>query len=98
MQPEHGGRIILRRLDVNAEAARYSFEALTNERVWSGLAEVIRAEGSVKLGQWKDDAAPPEWLCELARSALRVAWRGSNEASRWPQRITRWRLENTARG
>lgn len=94
MRPEHGGRIVLRRIEVRAEQARYAFEASTKDCAWSGQAEVDRTDGTVRFAAWQEDAAP-EWLCDLAKSVLRVAWRNS-ESGRWPQRLARWRSEPTS--
>jgi hypothetical protein len=88
MQPRHGGRIVLRLLAVTERCAQYDVELFEPERGWSGKAEVLLSAGAVEFSGFS--SKPPQWLCDLARTALRTLFRNHKEEG-WPRRIARWR-------
>ncbi|MET0410011.1 MAG: hypothetical protein ABW217_01880 [Polyangiaceae bacterium] len=94
MQTLHGGRFGLRLIEATPERARYQLELSTPDGEWSTLVSVQSADGVLTLGEWS--SAPPPWLEQYARAALRDAWRGHGERG-WPRRLQRWRAPPTAR-
>lgn len=91
MRPDHGGRVALRLTEAAQERVRYTADFATAEGEWRLEAQVRVDDGQVHL-ETPPDAAPPEWLRNMARTALRAAWRGrASAAAPWPRRITRWR-------
>jgi hypothetical protein len=101
MSVENGGRIELRLGAWSAESAEYEANLQTAHSRWRATARVgALAAGKVEFGAWRadsDDAdapsAPPPWLSDDARAALKAALRTSQAEGRWPRRIARWRAE-----
>jgi hypothetical protein len=102
MTPENGGRIELKLAMSSGDAAEYEAHLQTASRGWRALVQVgAGAPGKqVVFGAWSPTepgeptgAAPPDWLTEDARAALKAALRTSQTEGRWPRRITRWRPE-----
>lgn len=92
MQPENGGRFVVKLLDEDASRARFAVELATPAGVWSSEAAVGASDGSIAWQSWAGAGAPPEWLRHYAHAALRTAWRQHGEQG-WPRRLTRWRAE-----
>jgi hypothetical protein len=100
MNPENGGRIELRLRDSSSVAARYEAILQTAAGIWRADVQVGAAlSKQVEFGAWSgveaSSAAPPEWLTDDARAALKAALRTSQAEGRWPRRLTRWRPESS---
>ena len=98
MSPENGGRIELRLGNNSGDAAEYEALLQVASSSWRGVVQVGSAVSKqVQFGAWACEAttaaAPPEWLTDDARAALKAALRTSQAEGRWPRRITRWRPE-----
>jgi hypothetical protein len=98
MTPENGGRIELRLGKSSGEAAEYEALLKVASSTWRGVVQVGSAIiKQVQFGAWVAEsttaAAPPDWLTDDARAALKAALRTSQAEGRWPRRITRWRPE-----
>ncbi len=93
MRPDHGGRFVLRLDGEYAECLDYELALYVPDAEWRTRARLLRVDGSVALDPWPGEPAPPSWLCDAARAALRTAWRGchTDPAASWPRRLTRWR-------
>jgi hypothetical protein len=96
METRHGGRFGLRLVDAAPDCARYTLTLSTADGEWSGSVRVSAPDGSLAIDDWQAPSAPPAWLEQYARAALRDAWRGHTERG-WPRRIQRWRAPPTAR-
>jgi hypothetical protein len=96
MQTLHGGRFGLRLIEATPERAQYQLELSTPDGEWSARVSVQSADGVLTLGEWPGPSAPPTWLEQYARAALRDAWRGHAERG-WPRRLQRWRAPPAAR-
>jgi hypothetical protein len=97
MTPENGGRIELRLGTSTADSAEYEAHLQTASSSWRTAVQVGGANKHVAFGAWSSAepsaSAPPDWLTEDARAALKAALRTSQTEGRWPRRITRWRPE-----
>jgi hypothetical protein len=89
VEPSAGGRVTLRLVTSDAERAEYAGEIIAGDLTWASRARVSVPDGAIELSHDRDD--PPEWLVSIARSALRVAWRGTRAGASFPRRINRWR-------
>jgi len=92
----NGGRFGLRLIDATPERAAYQLDLSTPAGDWSTRVTVQSADGTLELGDWPAASAPPAWLEQYARAALRDAWRGHAERG-WPRRLQRWRSPPSAR-
>ncbi|HTM44555.1 MAG TPA: hypothetical protein VL137_06345 [Polyangiaceae bacterium] len=79
---------MLRLLAVSEQCAQYDVELFEPEHSWSGRAEVSLSAGAVEFGGFSSQ--PPQWLSDLARTALRTLFR-NHQTEGWPRRIARWR-------
>jgi hypothetical protein len=99
MTPENGGRIELKLATSSADTAEYEAHLQTARSSWRTTVQVgASAPGKqVAFGAWSPSepsaVAPPDWLTDDARAALKAALRTSQTEGRWPRRITRWRPE-----
>jgi hypothetical protein len=99
MTPENGGRIELKLGTSSGDTAEYEAYLQTASCSWRAAVQVgAGAQGKqVAFGAWSASepsaAAPPDWLTDDARAALKAALRTSQTEGRWPRRITRWRPE-----
>jgi hypothetical protein len=96
MSPKNGGKIELKLDTSNPSAARYLTLLETPHGSHSGSAQVGEGAGAKQVDfAWSEPAgaAPPEWLLDDARAALKAALRSAQGTGRWPRRITRWRPE-----
>jgi len=97
MQPETGGRFSLSLEGQNETRVRYALTLATARHEWHAHASVATADGGVETSGWTGGGgAPPAWLLQYARAALRSAWHQHRELG-WPKRLTRWR-DQPARG
>jgi hypothetical protein len=71
----------------------YRMSLTTAEAQWIGTAQVGRSDGAVRIET--PGEPPPRWLADFVRQLLRTSWnaRRGEDASPWPERITRWRDE-----
>lgn len=90
MQPDTGGRFSLRLCDDDATHARYAVTVATPSAEWAAQALVTIADGAIDFSAWRGENAPPPWLVQYARAALRSTWRAHSDQG-WPRRLTRWR-------
>jgi hypothetical protein len=90
MQPDTGGRFNLLLLAHDPVRAGYALTLTTAAAEWSTEASVSITDGDVQYGTWRGHGAPPTWLLQYARAALRTAWHAHHEQG-WPRRLTRWR-------
>jgi hypothetical protein len=97
MSPKNGGKIELKLETSSASAATYAALLQTSSSSHAGNARVGEGAGPKQVDfAWTEatSAAPPEWLLDDARAALKAALRSAQaSAGRWPRRITRWRPE-----
>lgn len=98
MTPENGGRIELRLGMASSDSAEYEALLKTATSSWRTTVQVgASVPGKqVAFGAWSTElgpTAPPEWLTDDARAALKAALRTNQAEGRWPRRITRWRPE-----
>jgi hypothetical protein len=96
MLTRHGGRFGLRLVDTAADHAAYALELSTADGDWSTSVTVSSADGALAIAAWEGPSAPPAWLEQYVRAALREAWRGHAERG-WPRRLQRWRAPPVAR-
>lgn len=89
--PERGGRFELQLLSADQQEARFDAVLTTHAGRWSGTAQIALDSGTVEL---TFSEAPPSWLADAARAALRTAWRSQRDGGGpLPRRLTRWRAE-----
>lgn len=96
MQPDTGGRFSLSLQAEDEAGAHYLLSLTTAGHEWLARAVVGAGDGSVDTSGWNGPGAPPPWLLQYARAALRTAWHQHRDQG-WPRRITRWR-DQPARG
>jgi hypothetical protein len=90
-RPTHGGRLEARLSSENREGVEYVLALSIAEASWEGRAAVAERDGSVRIGAWSGEGAPPAWLAEGARVLLRFAWQRRRAGHPWPRRLARWR-------
>jgi hypothetical protein len=100
--PDHGGRVRLELLDVQAkQSASYAVTLFIASARWDTVASFELAKGAPTpgCGAWTASEGasgePPAWLVRYASSMLAVLQRDHRDAdsARWPRRILRWRAE-----
>ncbi|HEU4539397.1 MAG TPA: hypothetical protein VFS00_35000, partial [Polyangiaceae bacterium] len=74
-------------------AIAYRMTLTTAEAQWVGFARIGQSDGAVQIET--PGEPPPRWLADFVRQLLRTSWnaRRGDDASPWPERITRWRDE-----
>jgi hypothetical protein len=90
LNPEAGGRIELKLVEVTPTRVGYSVALTEGALTWVGSAPVELASGTALIQGWAPEN-PPVWLARAAHTALRLLWRDHHESGRWPRRICRWR-------
>jgi hypothetical protein len=104
--PDHGGRVRLELLDVQAkQSASYAVTLFIASARWDTVASLELAPSEAgpapqpRCGAWTASEGasgdPPAWLVRYASSMLAVLQRDHRDAerARWPRRILRWRAE-----
>ncbi|HTV22965.1 MAG TPA: hypothetical protein VMG12_29950 [Polyangiaceae bacterium] len=90
MSSDTGGRFSLQLQGHDPAQARYALTLSIPDAEWSADAAVALADGSIEFSPWQGAGAPPPWLVQYARAALRSTWHSHAELG-WPRRLTRWR-------
>jgi hypothetical protein len=95
MHPTHGGRVVLDRRDVSAEAVTYDVVLYTPDERFASVVTVRLLDGDVVFGDFSP-VGPPAYLVTFARAFLRSEWRERKDdpaGDPWPERLMRWRDE-----
>lgn len=94
MEPQHGIRFELTRLDAPADEVRYGVALHGPGALWQSQATVRLTDGETRIEPFSP-GDPPAWSLATLRAFLRGEWRSRRDDPEdpWPSRITRWRTE-----